>query len=630
MTMKSFLSQSNYQLNDESGIWMRPNYRGISYNDGDNIEKKILSVLKRTQNLDVMSSDLYQECVDWPSTYHFSRKRSNLLRPFSDLLSKHILEVGAGCGAITRYLGECGGNVVAVEGSPRRAAIARERTRDLNNVDVVCDKLQNFNCSQNFDVVTLIGVLEYASLFTESEHPALEMLQKTRSFLNSSGKLILAIENQLGLKYFAGFNEDHVGMPMFGIEGRYGSGAVRTYGRLTLKNLLEEAGYHNIQFYAPFPDYKLPNVVISEDAFLNKNFGAATLIAQATPSDPQSPKSFSFSQELAWDVVISNGIGMDFANSFIVLADKESPQIQLKERTTDLAWYFNTDRRARYCKSVKFKEDNHNISAKSSYLYTDKNSQPENDILTHEIHSNDKYLNGKTLADKFFLSRQSPTINEEEIINYFACYYKILRELVDPDQSIRSWNAQTTIDGVFFDCIPQNIICHKGSHKYIDREWKLKFQLTIGYLLFRALLIFFDRVSLHTGCILLKDADRSRKSFIIKIFKNVLGTNLREEDISEFSKLEASVQNLILDRQVDYEQFEDLLLHDIGIARIYTSDALTNAKTEAEQAKVEAEQAKVEAEQVRLELIKLKQSKFWVLTMPARKIFDLLKTISKK
>ena len=177
-------------------------------------------------------------------------------------------------------------------------------------------------------------------------------------------------------------------------------------------------------------------MVISEDAFLNKNFGAATLIAQATPSDPQSPKSFSFSQELAWDVVISNGIGMDFANSFIVLADKESPQIQLKERTTDLAWYFNTDRRARYCKSVKFKEDNHNISAKSSYLYTDKNSQLENDILTHEIHSNDKYLNGKTLADKFFLSRQSPTINEEEIINYFACYYKILRELVDPDQSI--------------------------------------------------------------------------------------------------------------------------------------------------------------------------------------------------
>ena len=43
MTMKSFLSQSNYQLNDESGIWMRPNYRGISYNDGDNIEKDFIS-----------------------------------------------------------------------------------------------------------------------------------------------------------------------------------------------------------------------------------------------------------------------------------------------------------------------------------------------------------------------------------------------------------------------------------------------------------------------------------------------------------------------------------------------------------------------------------------------------------
>ena len=37
------------------------------------------------------------------------------------------------------------------------------------------------------------------------------MLQRVRSLLKPEGKLIVAIENQLGLKYFAGAPEDHLG-----------------------------------------------------------------------------------------------------------------------------------------------------------------------------------------------------------------------------------------------------------------------------------------------------------------------------------------------------------------------------------------------------------------------------------
>lgn len=61
------------------------------------------------------------------------------MRPFENDLHGDILEIGAGCGAITRYLGECGGNVLALEGS-QDAAIARARTRDLQNVTVVSDR----------------------------------------------------------------------------------------------------------------------------------------------------------------------------------------------------------------------------------------------------------------------------------------------------------------------------------------------------------------------------------------------------------------------------------------------------------------------------------------------------------
>lgn len=622
--MKGFLRQSDYQLSNESGIWMRPLYAGIPYNDGNDIEERILSVLKRTQNLNMMSSELHEECVDWPTTYHFSRRRSNLLRPFSALLSKNVLEVGAGCGAITRYLGECGGNVLAVEGSPRRASIARERTRDLANVDIVCDRFQDFDCFQSFDVVTLIGVLEYASLFTTSDHPALEMLQRTRSFLNQDGKLILAIENQLGLKYFAGFNEDHVGVPMFGIEGRYGSGEIRTYGRITLKRLLEKAGYHNIRFFAPFPDYKLPNVVISEEAFTNENFGVSSLISQATPSDPQSPGSFHFSQESVWDVVASNAIGMDLANSFVVLADKEPTHSQIKASTRELAWYFNTDRRPEYCKSIMFTEDDHVIYTESRYLYSDKSRQLDNNLLAHNIDSSKQYSNGKSLSDHFFLCRTKTTIEEAEIISHFASYYDILKKLIDPRQSIKTWDARTVIDGIFFDCIPQNIICFEGTYEYIDHEWRAKFRLTVGYLLYRAIRIFFDRISLHVGSILLQDADHSRRSLLIKIFKHVLGSHLQLEDISEFSKLEASVQSSILDRRYSTKQLENYLTHDMRKARIYTSEALTKAKAEAEQARAEADQAKAASQEVLAMLGEMQSSLSWKLVKKLHKIKNAL------
>jgi 2-polyprenyl-3-methyl-5-hydroxy-6-metoxy-1,4-benzoquinol methylase len=158
-----------------------------------------------------------------------SRNRLQLLD--APNLNGDILEIGAGCGAITRYLGECGGNILALEGSPRRAAIARSRTRDLANVTVVCEKIDPFQADKQFNVVTLIGVLEYASLFSPGENPAQNMLARARSFLKPNGWLIVAIENPLGLKYFAGAPEDPIGRPMYGIEGRYRSGQPRTFGR---------------------------------------------------------------------------------------------------------------------------------------------------------------------------------------------------------------------------------------------------------------------------------------------------------------------------------------------------------------------------------------------------------------
>ena len=217
--MKTVLQQAGYTLDHASNIWISPSYAGITYSDGNEIEMQIASVIQKATDISVLSTELRQHCADWPSLYHLSGTRANIMRPFQSILKGDILEIGAGCGAITRYLGECGANVLALEGSPQRAAIARSRTRDLENVTVLAEKFEDFECGLQFDVITLIGVLEYANLFTSGENPHLAMLQQASALLKPNGTLVIAIENQLGLKYFAGAPEDHHSTQMYGIEG---------------------------------------------------------------------------------------------------------------------------------------------------------------------------------------------------------------------------------------------------------------------------------------------------------------------------------------------------------------------------------------------------------------------------
>ena len=196
MPFTTSLSRAGYALSQPASFWIRPGYAGIAYSDGDETEQRLAAILASAADLSVFSRELAVQRTDWASLYHLSGSRANLLRPFRERLEQaEVLEVGAGCGAITRYLGECGARVLALEGSPRRAAMARSRTRDLANVTVVADRFDQFVCDQRFDVVTLIGVLEYAALFTEGAEPAVRMLERVRGLLKPGGKLIVAIEN---------------------------------------------------------------------------------------------------------------------------------------------------------------------------------------------------------------------------------------------------------------------------------------------------------------------------------------------------------------------------------------------------------------------------------------------------
>src|ERR1044071_2110533 len=159
----------NYIFDVANKEWVKKDYiNKIPYCDGNEIEQRIFDSVKNSADVTVLSDELESHIFDWTSLVFLSKRRSNLLRPFADLFKgKHILEPGCGAGPITRFLGECGAFVYAVEPNLQRAKIAAERCRDLENVKIYCDDIESFAINQPFDGIIQVGVLEYASKYSD-------------------------------------------------------------------------------------------------------------------------------------------------------------------------------------------------------------------------------------------------------------------------------------------------------------------------------------------------------------------------------------------------------------------------------------------------------------------------------
>ena len=169
------------------------------YSDGD-IEEQMLKMAKEG----VTCEDLSSEQVSFPVIYHFSDLRANILNWYPIKKSDSVLEIGAGCGAITGTICEKAGQVTSVELSKRRAQINYYRNEKKDNLTIMVGNLNDMDLGQQYDYVVVNGVLEYAMSFTEGDTPYETFLGKMGSYLKNTGKVLIAIENKLGMKYFAG------------------------------------------------------------------------------------------------------------------------------------------------------------------------------------------------------------------------------------------------------------------------------------------------------------------------------------------------------------------------------------------------------------------------------------------
>ena len=231
-------------------------YKGTDlYSDGDEVENHILDIVSNESGFDYCHPDMN----NWPVLYHLTRQRENICLPMDLRSDDEVLEIGAGMGAVTGGVAPYVKKVDCIELSRRRSLINATRHKDMDNIEIIVGNFQDIEIEKKYDVVTLIGVLEYGCYYIDSDRPYEDFLEKVHSVMKDGGRLYIAIENKLGMKYF------HLSVPFVGIEGYRQGDHVRTFTKSELTEMLKSAGFGDIYFYYPFPDYKLPTVIYSDD-----------------------------------------------------------------------------------------------------------------------------------------------------------------------------------------------------------------------------------------------------------------------------------------------------------------------------------------------------------------------------
>ena len=328
----------------KDGVVYLASHSNFAYSDGDRAERYVRDVIHGATDVSSDSPELVKYIRDWPSRYHLSRERAHAYRSLAIPADATVLEIGCGCGSITRLLGEKAARVLALEGSARRASITRDRTRDLENVTVLCASFEEVAFQSDFDIVICNGVLEYAALFVRHARPHQRMIELLARLVRPGGSLIVAIENKMGLRYFASGREEHTNVRFDGLEGyaAFPSGP-RTFGALELRHLLAEK-FTSVETLLPLPDYKLPIALIRAELLDRAN--CAELFANTAKHDYDTVERPLMHERLVWRELANNGLLRDFANSLFLIAGTKSTMLLDRDwmgdiystsRTRDLA-----------------------------------------------------------------------------------------------------------------------------------------------------------------------------------------------------------------------------------------------------------------------------------------------------
>jgi SAM-dependent methyltransferase len=528
MNIRSIIQ--NELIEDASSVWLLKDHGKFDYSEGPASEKYLDKVLRSATDLSTRSSELEGWIKDWSSEYHLTTKRSQLLSGFKFDRSLKVLEVGCGCGAITRYLGESFDQVVSVEGSLTRARLAKLRTRDLRSVSVVCAPFQEIRFSEKFDIIFVIGVYEYSASFVQGDDPYDAALEYFADILTPDGIVVIAIENQFGLKYFDAFREDHLGVPFHGLEGYHrGKPGVRTFGKIELEDHVKRY-FPDVRFFYPYPDYKVPDCVLSAGFLRSERAGE--LVSQVTSRDYGGPARPLWLESATVLELARNRMLEFFSNSFLVVASRGKLQGVSFDQ---LAILFSSSRKSAFATQTRVVEQ-----PDQTWVVSKRSRQGSSVVdggALKLVDTDLPWLNELSLQTRIRLRSMSDDLGIEEIFAPCRIWVDFLAG------EARLQDGVSVLDGSHVDSIWQNVYLEEGRVEIVDREWIWHKDIPLNVIIIRG--IYYFLVGLETMSSVGKALDVRSARTLIERVAAALGVKLESGDFDTFVGLEVEIQHIV-------------------------------------------------------------------------------------
>lgn len=454
-----------------------------SYSDGD-VEETILKIIAQNNSTDY--SEAITRNFSWPVFYHLTHFRQNILNWYAFQENSDILEIGCGMGAITELLCQKAKSVTSVELSKRRASAAYLRCRNYSNLEIIVGNLNDIEFEKKFDYITLIGVLEYQGRYTDSENPFKDFLSKIKSLLKPNGKLLIAIENKYGLKYWCGAREDHTAIPFDGLNQYILSKTAQTFSRQELAALVKSAGFENSFFYYPLPDYKFPQVIYS-DEYLPKNSSIDNWLPYYYPDT----STMIADETLIYKDIIKNNVFPFFSNSFFVeCAVNKNDHVgytkyivssPLRKKEYRINTVLNEDGFFKYAEKAS---ENQLYNIENIYNNLIKSGINIAHIKKDKLSLSIETITGTSLTSEFIKLYETKDI--DSIISLWKrlyCELKSSSPSTVPEKNILITNGLTDnfylnkndklLEYGYIDMIHKNCFVNNDKFTWIDQEWAI-------------------------------------------------------------------------------------------------------------------------------------------------------------
>jgi cytidyltransferase-like protein len=224
-------------------------------------------------------------------------------------------------GLLNWYDFSTGGEVLCIgEGESSIKELLQEKCKKVickdGNASLCKPFLEQYK--ETFDYIVAIDVVERLK-------DPVKALSLWRELLKANGKLLLGVDNRLGLRYFCGDRDPFTNRSFDGIENYRGilkedrkNLQGRNYSKEEISSILHLAGWTERKFYSVLPNLELPQLIYSEDYIPAEELGIRFFPMY------RYPDSVFLEEEFLYKDLIKNHMFHTTANSFLIECPKGS------------------------------------------------------------------------------------------------------------------------------------------------------------------------------------------------------------------------------------------------------------------------------------------------------------------